>query len=136
MKYYKLLIDTDNNAETYNRVTELLGLQPTECEKDKASNDRYSKWMHMVTETETAPYFDFINIFLDILEPKFPDLEKIGVSRDKILFWKLYEYDQQCGMEFHPQEMERLGQNGIHLNIDCWTNSTEESTTKEPASLS
>jgi len=136
MKYYKLLIDTDNNAETYNRVSELLGLQPTESENDKASNVRYSTWTYMVTETETAPYFDFINIFLDILEPKFPDLEKIGVSRDKILFWKLYEYDQQCGMEFHPQEMERLGQNGIHLNIDCWTNSTKVSTTKEPASLS
>ena len=53
MKYYKLLIDTDNNAETYNRVTELLGLQPTESENDKASNDRYSKWMHMVKESTT-----------------------------------------------------------------------------------
>lgn len=74
MKYYKLLIDTDNNAETYYRVTELLGLQPTESENDKPSNDRYSTWMYMVTETQTATYFDFINNFLDILEPKFPDL--------------------------------------------------------------
>ena len=45
------------------------------------------------------------------------------------VYEKPSEYDQQCGMEFHPQEMVRLGQNGIHLNIDCWTNSTEESTT-------
>lgn len=48
----------------------------------------------------------------------------------------LYEYDQQFGMEFHPQEMERLGQNGIHLNIDCWTNSPQESIPEKPASLS
>jgi len=51
------------------------------------------------------------------------------VARNEILFWMLYEYDQQCGMEFHPQEIIRLGQSGIHLNIDCWTNNTEGSTT-------
>lgn len=129
MKYYQLFIDTDNNSETYNSVTELLGLQPTKDEKDKISKDRYSTWMYIVTELETDPSFDFINNFLDILEPKFADLEKLGVTRDKILFWMLYEYDQQCGMEFHPQEMVRLGQSGIYLNIDCWTNNTEESTT-------
>jgi hypothetical protein len=129
MKYYQLFIETDNNLETYNSVTVLLGLQPTEDEKDKISKDRYSTWMYMVTEAETDPCFDFINNFLDILEPKFSALEKIGVTRDKILFWMLYEYDQQCGMEFHPQEMTRLGQSGIHLNIDCWTNNTKESKT-------
>jgi hypothetical protein len=102
MKYYQLFIDTDNNSETYNSVTELLGLQPKEDEKDKISKDRYSTWMYIVTELETDPYFDFINNFLDILEPKFADLEKLGMTRDKILFWMLYEYDQQCGMEFHP----------------------------------
>lgn len=128
MKYYQLFIYTDNNSETYDSVTELLGLQPTE-EKYNISEDRYSSWMYMVTEAETDPYFDFINSFLDILEPKFGDLEKLSVTRDKILFWMLYEYDQQCGMEFHPQEMTRLGQSGIHLNIDCWTNNTEESMT-------
>jgi hypothetical protein len=54
----------------------------------------------MVTETDTDPYFDFINSFLDLLEPKFADLEKLGVTKDKILFWLLYEYDQQCGWNF------------------------------------
>jgi hypothetical protein len=119
MKYYQLFIDTDNNSDTYKSVTELLGLQPTESEKDMLSKDRYSTWMYMVEETETN--FDFINEFLDILEPKFKELEKLGVTRDKILFWLLNEYDQQCTMEFHSQEMIRLGQSGIHLNIDCWT---------------
>lgn len=128
MKYYQLFIDTDNNSETYNSVTEVLGIQPKEDEKDKTLEDRFSSWMYMVTENENEPYYDFINNFLDILEPKFADLEKLGVTRNKILFWMLYEYDQQCGMEFHPQEMTRLGQSGIHLNIDCWTNNIEEST--------
>ena len=121
MKYYQLFIDTDDNSETYNSLTKLLKLQPTENEMNKASEYNNSSWMYMVTETENDPNFDFINNFLDILEPKFADLEKLGVTRDKILFWMLYEYDQQCGMEFHPQEIIRLGQSGIHLNIDCWT---------------
>lgn len=125
MKYYQLFIDTDHDSETYNSVSELLGLQPTEDERKRISKDRYSTWMYMVTVSESEPPFDFINNFLDILEPKFGELENIGVTRDKILFWMLYEYDQQCCMEFHPQEMIRLGQSGIHLNIDCWTESTE-----------
>ncbi len=127
MKYYQLFIDTENDSETYHSVTKLLGLQPTETEKSNESENRYSSWMYMVTQTESDPYYDFINNFLDILEPKFSELEKLGITRDKILFWMLYEYDQQCGMEFHPQEMIRLGENGIYLNIDCWTNDNEES---------
>lgn len=129
MKYYQLFIDTGNNIETYNSVTNLLEIQPTETEKDKNSNDRYSSWMYVVTQTETDPNVNFINIFLDILEPKLNELEKLGITRDKILFWILYEYDQQCSMEFHPQEMKRLGQSEIHLNIDCWTNDIKQKTT-------
>lgn len=114
------------NVETYNSVTKLLEIQPTEKKEDKNSPDCYGSWMYTVTETDTDPYFDFINSFLDLLEPKFADLEKLGVTKDKILFWLLYEYDQQCGMEFRPQEMARLGQSGIHLNIDCWTSNDEK----------
>jgi hypothetical protein len=29
-----------------------------------------------------------------------------------------YEYDQQCGMEFQPKEMKRLGKSGIVMCID------------------
>lgn len=85
----------------------------------------YVLWTYSVDESELDEYYDFINSFLDILEPKFRDLEKLGVTKDNILFWLLYEYDQQCAMEFHPNEMVRLGQYGIHLNIDCWQKSTE-----------
>jgi len=63
MKYYQLFIDTNNNSETNDSASKLLGLQPTETEKDKLSEDRYSSWMYMVTETETDPCFGFINNF-------------------------------------------------------------------------
>lgn len=124
MKYYQLFIDTENNLDTYNSITKLLGIQP--IEEGKMAENQYSSWMYMVTEMEASSSFDFINVFLDILEPKFTDLEKLGVTRDKILFWLLYEYEQQCAMEFHPQEMSRLGQSGIHLNIDCWASNDSE----------
>lgn len=76
-------------------------------------------WFYRVTEDEEGPSFDFINNFLDIIEPNYTELTKLGVTKDDILFWLVYEYDQQCAMEFHPQEMKRLGESGIGLNIDC-----------------
>jgi hypothetical protein len=128
MKYHQLHIDTDGTADNYNEISILLGVQPTEFHKNKLNDNPFVTWTYTVNVGEEEPYYDFINKFLDILEPKFADLEKIGVTKDNILFWLLYEFDQQCGMEFHPQEMKRLGESGIHLNIDCWPLSVANST--------
>jgi hypothetical protein len=86
----------------------------------KLKTEQYGVWIYSVEKSDGEPYYDFINLFLDILEPNFESLEKLGIKRDDISFWHLYEYDQQCGMEFMPKEMERLGKNGITLCIDCW----------------
>lgn len=120
MKYYKLYIDTDGTIETYNKITQLLGLQPAAINLDSKFSQPYSLWTYEVDTNDDDEYFDFINQFLDILEPKFIDLEHFGVTKDDIIFWINYEFDQQCAMEFHPKEMKRLGESGIHLNIDCW----------------
>lgn len=121
MKYYRISISTHNSVETYYRITNLLNVQPMEDPSDN-SNDRYNIWTYSQEENESdgEPYFDFINRFLDLLEPTFERLEKLGVKRSDISFWYLYEYQQQCGIEFHPQEMKRLGESGIVLCIDCW----------------
>ncbi len=129
MKYHRLHIDTDGTVDTYNKITQLLGLQPTPVDTESKFANAYSLWTYEVDTDQDDDYFDFINKFLDILDPKFADLEKLGVTKENILFWLLYEYDQQCAMEFHPQEMARLGQSGIHLNIDCWPLTVEKSTT-------
>lgn len=120
MKYHRLYIDTDNNIDKYNKITNLLGIQPTQFNRKRFSDDDIDLWTYSVDLDDEEPYFDFINKFLDILEPKFEGLEQIGISKENITFWYLYEYDQQCAMEFHPQEMKRLGDNGIVLCIDCW----------------
>jgi hypothetical protein len=129
MKIYRLHIDTDGTIENYNNITKLLGVEPTPIDNESKFRKPFDLWTYEVEENDEDEYFDFINKFVDLLEPKFSDLENIGVTKDKILFWLLYKYDQQCAMEFHPDEMKRLGENGIHLNIDCWQLSQEESTT-------
>ena len=82
--------------------------------------DTFDNWTYEVIEKESDKNFDFINEFLDLIEPHLTELKKLDISTNDILIWKLYEYQGQCAMEFHPSEMKRLGEFGIHLNIDCW----------------
>lgn len=112
MKYYNLHITT-NNFETFQKVTTLLNVIPLE------NPDDFSLWTYQVTEDDEAEYFDFINNFIDILEPNFERLKSIGINKEDIIIWLFYEYEQQCSMSFNPQEMKRLGQSGISFNIDC-----------------
>ena len=116
MKYHILSITTDSTEETYNRISNLLGLEPKAVDKNTKDDSLYSLWEYEVITNEEDEYFNFINNFLDILNPKLIDLEKLGVIKENILFWLLYEYNQQCAMEFNPQEIKRLGESGIHLN--------------------
>jgi hypothetical protein len=119
MKYFQLFINFKRSIETYNTISEILKLKPTEDEPTKISSEIPDLWFYRVEENEEAPSYDFINRFLDIIEPNYTELSKLGVTKKDILFWLVYEYDQQCSMEFHPQQMLRLGESGIHLNIDC-----------------
>lgn len=125
MKYLDLSIYTDDTEETYNKITRLLGVEPKPVDLESKFNKRpnskpYGVWRYQVIEKDEGPYFDFINVFLDILDPHYSSLEKLGIERDDIIFWYLYEYDQQCNMEFHPSKMKRLGESGIALCISCW----------------
>ena len=120
MKYHKLFINFENSAETYAAITRLLGKTPIPNEPTKVSSDVHNIWFYRVDTNDDDEPFDFINAFLDILEGKYEALASLGIQREDILIWLVYEYDQQCAMEFHPQEMKRLGENGIHLNIDCY----------------
>lgn len=119
MKYYRLYIDTNDSETNYHRITEIIGLKPTIFKSKKFPDQDYFTWTYCFDESEEDPPYDFINKFLDILEPKLKDLETLGIERKNITFWMVYEYNQQCGMEFHPQEMKRLGESGIVLCIDC-----------------
>lgn len=120
MKYHHLSISCDDTAETYHAITNILGVAPLEDAASKYSTSAYSVWTFAVEADENQTYFDFINAFLDLLEPKFDALEDLGISRSDIIVWLLYNYEHQCSMSFSAQEMLRLGASGIALNVDCW----------------
>lgn len=120
MKYYNLYIDFEPSWNTYNKITDILNLKPFKHAKSKFDkNDAPSTWHYQLVENEVDQPIDFINYFLDILDPNFSKLKLLGIGKSNILFWLVYEYQHQCSMEFHAQEMNRLGKTGIGLNIDC-----------------
>jgi hypothetical protein len=119
MKYHRLHIHTDGTQETYDALTTLLHLQPMPLEINDRSQDPYGVWTYGVDTNEDDPYFDFIHVFLDALDPVMDQLQQLGIEKEAITFWLIYEYDQQCAMEFHPSEMARIGSSGIVLCIDC-----------------
>ncbi|MBX3165339.1 MAG: hypothetical protein KF900_12765 [Bacteroidetes bacterium] len=122
--YDKLEIHFDPSVDTFNKLTTILGVQPSDDFAD-FPNKIPSCWTYEVVDDKPDEYFDFINIFLDILETKYADLEKLNIKRDDITVWMLYEYDQQCNMEFDPARLKRLGDNGIKLCISCWDSGKE-----------
>jgi len=116
VNYYRLYIDT-KSEEIYNLVSEILQTEPTILDNRKVNGTKPS-WCLAIDEKDE--YIDYINLYLDLLEPKFSDLEKIGIDRNDITIWRVYEYQQQCSLEITPQEMRRLGNNNITLCIDCF----------------
>lgn len=109
---YSLQIYTESN-DIRSKINNVLNVK---------SNFPNDSWGIEIIEKETDNYVDFINIFLDILENKYSFLEDIGISRNYITIWAIYEYKEQCNIEFEPKDLERLGKNGIKLCISCWEN--------------
>ena len=112
MKFHNLYISTNNSFEIYHKITDVLGIMPKQ-------EDGYDIWTYQVVTNEEDEYFDYINVFLDLLEPKFERLRDLNIHKEDITIWLFYEYNKQCSMSFDSQEMKRLGENGIALNIDC-----------------
>lgn len=115
MKYfYKLQIDFSPNRKTLDSVNSILGIEYSTEEGNP------SQWIYEVEQKEADEYFDFINSFLNILETKYSELEKLNIKRDNISIWMLYEYNHECNMEFDSERMKRIGESGITLCISCW----------------
>ncbi len=123
MKYYNLYINFEDSFETYNAVTKIMGVIPAKNSPSKFRASLYDTWWYQVVEKESDSSFDFINVFLDLIEPNFNKLAELNIKKSDILIWLVYEYGKQCSMEFHPQEMKRLGESGIVFNIDCFESS-------------
>jgi hypothetical protein len=110
--FWSLKIRCDDSLR--DAVTAILGEDP---------NVKESVWeLEKIIEEEDA-YVNYIEYFLDLLEGNYEKLSLIGVERNDISIWLLYEYDQECNMEFSPDELKRMGENGIVLCVSCWQKS-------------
>lgn len=120
MKYFNLYIHFEPSWDTYNCITEIIGQQPQEYKQPhfEKSNIPSTWWIQLNQDEEVSP-IDFINVFMDLLEPNFEKLNEIEIRNNDIVIWLVYEYDKQCSMEFDSEELERIGRNSITLCIDC-----------------
>ena len=112
MKFHNLYIHTNSSSEIYQKITDLLAVKPKE-------EEGFDIWTYQVVTDDEDVYFDYVNDFLDLLEPNFEKLKDLNIYQEDITIWLFYEYEEQCSMSFNSQEMKRLGESGIRFNIDC-----------------
>jgi hypothetical protein len=129
MKFYNLYIHFENSSDTYNAVTGILGVKPTDNTPSKFTRNLHETWSYQITERDDDKAYDFIPEFLDIIEPHFRELAELGIKRSDIFIWLVYEYQHQCALGFGPEEPKRLGESGIALNIDCFDTTNKRSET-------
>ena len=86
----------------------------------KPSSAESGHWAFELEESSTDPPTPFVDVFLGLIGDKFGFLESIGVTRDDITIWLLYEYDQQCNLEFSATDLKHVGEAGIALCVSCW----------------
>ena len=85
----------------------------------ESNNDPNIGW-GLTIEEGSQIYNHALYHFTDIIKNNLTKLNAIGVLNDMITFWFMYEYEEQCNMEFHPDIMKEMGELGIVLCISCW----------------
>ena len=84
-----------------------------------SSNFPHADWGIEIIQSDEN-FSGILVYFLSLLEGKYEKLESIGISREDISIWVLYEYEGQCNMEYDHVSMKKIGENGIVLCISCW----------------
>lgn len=105
---YTLRINADE--EKHSIITSLLSVNPTSTK---------SYWELSISESSHL-YVNAINYFLELIENNIERLNQNGFKNEDLSIWYLYEYDEQCNMDFTPSVLKKLGENGIALCISCW----------------
>jgi hypothetical protein len=106
--FYTLRIHT--SIENYLYINNLLGVE------GKTKNG----WAYEIVENKNDDPINFMDTFLSILENKIEKLQEVNISTSDIEFWLVYEYENQCNLEFDPNELLRIGEKGISLCISCY----------------
>jgi len=115
MKYF-FSLRIEAQLEQVPKITNILGIEP---------NYPQVAWGYKLVIKENT-YTNFIDYFLGILEGKYDKLRKIGITKEEISIWMIYEYDEQCNMEFAPSDMKKLGDSGISFCVSCYNAANAE----------
>lgn len=116
MRYF-FSLQISASSEQADRITNILGVVP---------NHPLVSWGYKLIVKDNT-YTNFIDIFLGILEGRYEKLQDIGITKDDITIWMIYEYEEQCNMEFTPNDMKRLGDSGVTFCISCYKSSNSKS---------
>lgn len=106
--FYRLLIQCD--LEKREKIEAVLG----------ESNDVPEIGWGMLIEEDSPTFNQALSLFIDLIDNNLLKLKEIGVSTSEISFWYMYEYEQQCNMEFTPDITKRVGELGVVLCVSCW----------------
>lgn len=104
--YYSLRV----NTKDIKSVEEILGIQ-------SISNDI---WIHELIQKEDNEYIDCIDIFSKILIDNLILLEERWIRKEDISIWLLYNFEDQCNLEFSVEQIKKVSELGLWLNISCY----------------
>jgi hypothetical protein len=86
----------------------------------KHSSVNLEPYLELEIKDDSVLFNTAINYFIDLIEKHEELLAHLGVNGEDITLWYLYEYEEQCNMEFEPNDLKRMGDNNIALCISCW----------------
>lgn len=115
MKYMYILDIGDSNIHQKDQISNILKIKP--------NIDYFGAWNYHIGYDDNDmvnEYKDFAYEFIKILDDKYDSLKSIGINREDITAWFIYNYEYQCNMEFNPQQLKMLGDNGITFCISCY----------------
>lgn len=115
MKYMYILDIGDSNIHQKDQISDILNIKP--------NIDYLGAWNYLIEYDDNDvenEYKDFAYEFTTILDGKYDCLKYIGINREDITAWFIYNYEYQCNMEFSPQQLKMLGDNGITFCITCY----------------
>jgi hypothetical protein len=106
--FYRLQIKC--NKEQQEKLDFILG----------KSNDFSEVSWSLVVEEDSPVFTTALDHFSNLITNNLVKLKEIEVSMDMITFWVMYEYEQQCNLEFWPDMTKKIGELGVVLCISCW----------------
>jgi hypothetical protein len=116
--YILYQLDIRISKDINNSVNKILGIESNVAVQPG--------WTYEFRSDEKGKeHIDFVDYFLSMLEGKYDELNQIGIKRSNIYVWYICYSDSKYDMKFTPEQMYKLGKEGISLLISCYNADNE-----------